>query len=236
MHDFPLYGLAAALAAVLLLNACRSSAVPQPVTGASPTATPAPTEIRERPTATLTQYATRNASPDEGLPSGETEGIRWRDWEPATFALAQTENKPILLDLTAVWCHWCHVMDETSYSDPEVIRLVNELYISIRVDTDQRPDVQARYLMGGWPTTAFLTPDGDIITGGTYIPPERLIPLLRQASEYYAANEKDIAARVAEFRRQRAAARPQPASGIPTDTVQKALHRLAAAYDPTHGG
>jgi uncharacterized protein YyaL (SSP411 family) len=187
--------------------------------------------------ATIATVLTPTASaPDGSLPSSEAEGIHWYDWEPSTFVLAQSENKPVLLDLTAVWCHWCHVMDETSYSDPTVISLVNTLYIPIRVDTDQRPDIQARYLMGGWPTTAFLTPEGDILTGETFIPPEELIPLLQGVSEYYAANKADIAARVAELRQQQATARPQPATGIPTDTLQLALDWLEATYDATYGG
>ncbi len=93
--------------------------------------------------------------------------IRWREWGEEAFAEAKQQDKPILLSLSAVWCHWCHVMDETSYSDPGVISYINEHYIPVRVDNDQRPDINARYNMGGWPTTAFLTPDGELMTGGT---------------------------------------------------------------------
>ena len=98
--------------------------------------------------------------------------IGWREWGDAAFAEAKAADKPILLAISAVWCHWCHVMDETSYSDDEVIRRINADYIPVRVDNDQRPDVNRRYNLGGWPTTAFLTPDGEILNGGTYIPPE----------------------------------------------------------------
>ena len=100
--------------------------------------------------------------------------IGWRDWGEKAFQEAQVADKPILLAISAVWCHWCHVMDETSYSDPEVIRTINERYVPIRVDNDERPDVNRRYNMGGWPTTAFLTPDGEIVHGGTYIPPDAM--------------------------------------------------------------
>src|SRR5213076_2552631 len=93
--------------------------------------------------------------------------IAWRPWGEKAFQEAQVADKPVLLAISAVWCHWCHVMDETSYSDPEVIRLINERYVPIRVDNDERPDVNRRYNMGGWPTTAFLTPDGEIVHGGT---------------------------------------------------------------------
>ncbi|MBM4363087.1 MAG: DUF255 domain-containing protein, partial [Deltaproteobacteria bacterium] len=92
--------------------------------------------------------------------------IRWRPWGSESFAEARAAGKPVVLAISAVWCHWCHVMDETSYSDGEVIRLLNERYVPIRVDNDQRPDVNRRYNLGGWPTTAFLTPDGEVIHGG----------------------------------------------------------------------
>ncbi|MBI2982976.1 MAG: thioredoxin domain-containing protein, partial [Chloroflexi bacterium] len=91
--------------------------------------------------------------------------IHWREWGPDAFRQAKEQDKPILLGISAVWCHWCHVMDETSYSDDEVIRLANERYVPIRVDNDQRPDVNRRYNLGGWPTTAFLSPDGEILHG-----------------------------------------------------------------------
>ena len=82
-----------------------------------------------------------------------------RGAQPA-FERAKSEDKPILLSISAVWCHWCHVMDETSYSDQGVIEAINRNFVPIRVDNDRRPDVNARYNMGGWPTTAFLAPDG----------------------------------------------------------------------------
>ncbi|MHB8631626.1 MAG: DUF255 domain-containing protein, partial [Candidatus Limnocylindria bacterium] len=89
--------------------------------------------------------------------------IAWRSWGDDAFSEARSADKPVLLAISAVWCHWCHVMDETSYSDETVIRGINERYIPIRVDNDERPDVNRRYNMGGWPTTAFLTPDGEIL-------------------------------------------------------------------------
>src|SRR5579864_8730425 len=95
--------------------------------------------------------------------------IAWRPWGTQAFAQAKAAEKPILLSLSAVWCHWCHVMDETSYSDPEVIATLNEGFIPVRVDADQRPDVNARYNAGGWPTTAFLTHEGDILNAQTYL-------------------------------------------------------------------
>ena len=106
--------------------------------------------------------------------------IRWHEWGEAAFATAQRENKPMLLDIGAVWCHWCHVMDRESYDDPEVAQIVNDNFIAVKVDRDERPDIDSRYQaavsaisgQGGWPLTAFLTPDGKPFYGGTYFPPQ----------------------------------------------------------------
>src|SRR5439155_1017445 len=117
--------------------------------------------------------------------------IAWRPWGERAFQEAQGTDKPVLLAISAVWCHWCHVMDETSYSDPEVIKLVNDRYVAVRVDNDQRPDVNRRYNMGGWPTTAFLPPDGEVIHGGTYVPPEAMRPYLDDAAMGGAALRED---------------------------------------------
>jgi uncharacterized protein YyaL (SSP411 family) len=114
------------------------------------------------------------------LRSAMHQPIRWREWGEEAFALAQREKKPILLDIGAVWCHWCHVMDHESYDDPEVARIVNENFIAVKVDRDERPDIDSRYQaavsaisgQGGWPLTAFLTPDGKPFYGGTYFPPD----------------------------------------------------------------
>jgi uncharacterized protein YyaL (SSP411 family) len=112
------------------------------------------------------------------LRSARHQPVKWHPWGQAAFALAQVEDKPILLDIGAVWCHWCHVMDRESYEDPEIAALINQHYIAIKVDRDERPDIDARYQaavsaisgQGGWPLTAFLTPDGRPYFGGTYIP------------------------------------------------------------------
>ena len=112
------------------------------------------------------------------LRSARHQPVRWHPWGEAAFARAQAEDKPILLDIGAVWCHWCHVMDRESYEDAEIAALINELFVAVKVDRDERPDVDARYQaavsaisgQGGWPLTAFLTPDGRPYFGGTYIP------------------------------------------------------------------
>jgi uncharacterized protein YyaL (SSP411 family) len=113
------------------------------------------------------------------LRSAMHQPIQWHEWGEEAFASAQRENKPMLLDIGAVWCHWCHVMDRESYDDPEVAAIVNEHFIAMKVDRDERPDIDSRYQaavsavsgQGGWPLTAFLTPDGKPFYGGTYFPP-----------------------------------------------------------------
>jgi len=105
--------------------------------------------------------------------------IQWHEFGEEAFAAARAADKPVLLDIGAVWCHWCHVMDRESYDDAEVAAIVNEHYIAVKVDRDERPDIDSRYQVavasltgqGGWPLTAFLTPDGKPFYGGTYFPP-----------------------------------------------------------------
>ena len=87
--------------------------------------------------------------------------ILWREWSEEAFEAARSEDKHVLLTLGATWCHWCHVMDETSYSDERVIELVNSRFIPVRVDVDQRPDISLRYNQGGFPSVAFLNGRGE---------------------------------------------------------------------------
>ncbi len=114
------------------------------------------------------------------LRSAMHQPIQWHEWGPEAFATAQRVNKPMLLDIGAVWCHWCHVMDRESYDDPAIAAIVNENFVAVKVDRDERPDIDSRYQaavqavsgQGGWPLTAFLTPDGKPFYGGTYFPPQ----------------------------------------------------------------
>ncbi|MGC2108744.1 MAG: thioredoxin domain-containing protein [Candidatus Korobacteraceae bacterium] len=113
------------------------------------------------------------------LRSAMHQPIRWHEWGEEAFATAQREDKPILLDIGAVWCHWCHVMDRESYENAEAAEIINRNFIAVKVDRDERPDVDSRYQLavsaisgtGGWPLTVFLTPDGRPFYGGTYFPP-----------------------------------------------------------------
>ena len=114
------------------------------------------------------------------LRSAMHQPVNWMEWGDEAFALAEKEDKPILLDIGAVWCHWCHVMDRESYENAETAKLINEHFVAVKVDRDERPDVDTRYQaavssisgQGGWPLTAFLTPDGKPYFGGTYFPPD----------------------------------------------------------------
>jgi uncharacterized protein YyaL (SSP411 family) len=112
------------------------------------------------------------------LRSAMHQPVEWHEWGADAFARAAGEDKPILLDIGAVWCHWCHVMDRESYEDPQLAAVINEYFIAVKVDRDERPDVDTRYQaavaaisgQNGWPLTAVLTPDGKPFFGGTYFP------------------------------------------------------------------
>jgi uncharacterized protein YyaL (SSP411 family) len=112
------------------------------------------------------------------LRSARHQPVEWHPWGEEAFAHAQAQDKPILLDIGAVWCHWCHVMDRESYENAELAAILNQHFVAIKVDRDERPDVDARYQaavsaisgQGGWPLTAFLTPQGQPYFGGTYFP------------------------------------------------------------------
>jgi uncharacterized protein YyaL (SSP411 family) len=162
--------------------------------------------------------------------------IGWRPWGEKAFQEAQVADKPVLLAISAVWCHWCHVMDETSYSDAEVIRLINERYVPIRVDNDERPDVNRRYNMGGWPTTAFLTPDGEIVHGGTYIPPDAMRSSLAQVADLWTSQRSELAQRVAELHEKENEARAPKPGDLTFEIVDQVGSLIRGQYDPQFGG
>jgi uncharacterized protein YyaL (SSP411 family) len=114
------------------------------------------------------------------LRSAAHQPIDWYEWGAAAFERAKLDDKPMLLDIGAVWCHWCHVIDRESYENPEIAKIISENFIAVKVDRDERPDVDSRYQsaissisgQGGWPLTGFLLPDGRPFFGGTYFPPD----------------------------------------------------------------
>jgi uncharacterized protein YyaL (SSP411 family) len=162
--------------------------------------------------------------------------INWHPWSESAFEEAKQTGRPILLSISAVWCHWCHVMDETTYSHPGVIDLINREYVPIRVDNDVRPDINQRYNMGGWPSTAFLTSSGDILTGATYLPPDQLADALTRIASYYRTNQTEIATRVLESRKRTASGVARSAASLDDTAGDVVLDAVKAAYDPEYGG
>ena len=151
--------------------------------------------------------------PPDSLPS--TDSIAWLDWGADTFARSVAEQKPILLFIGTAWCRWTAEMDRFSYRDARVVQLVADRFLPVRVDAERRPDVSARYTLDGWPTTAFLTPDGDLLGGGTYLDADALTAVLADVAEAFADRRADIDARAA-------AARPAAAPDGKADPDERA--------------
>ena len=169
----------------------------------------------------------------------ETSAPAWSGWGAKSFERAQAEDKLILLDLTAVWCHACHVMDETTYVDPAVVTLLNAEFIPVRVDTDQRPDIAARYEHGGWPTTSVLLPSGEILFQANALTPDAMLEVLRTSDAFYRDNKRDMAERVARIwerveSTQRASR--QPRIRIYPEMLAHILEMMKQQYDPVSGG
>ena len=168
----------------------------------------------------------------------ETEGIHWLRWDNRAFEIAQQEDKPVLLSITAVWCYWCQVMDETTYTDPDVVKYVVENFVPIQVDNDHRPDVNARYNVGGWPTTAFLTPHGGYMAGATYLPPDQLLAMLTEVKRAYDEDKAGLYDQAAQLHRQRQDYLGRVSSGgeLTHRLVDQVARRMAGAYDARNGG
>src|SRR6476646_4218878 len=123
--------------------------------------------------------------------------IDWQPWNSNAFAQAARERKPVLLSIAATWCAACHEMDRTTYADPEVAAIVRERFVPVRVEADRRPDINDRYNLGGWPTTVFLTPDGGVITGGTFVPAPTMPGVLARVAAEFDRLAADGAERLA---------------------------------------
>ncbi len=162
------------------------------------------------------------------------EEIHWFEWKPESFRLAQILDRPILLDLTAVWCDSCRLMEKDSYTDLDVVRLANELFVPIRVNVDRRPDINDRYNFGGFPTTAVLTSDGETISGGTFIPAEELKTWLLSQSEYFRVQKDEIRRRLASFTPEDS---NQPSEGALSQAIVDDLQQtLIENFDRVYGG
>ena len=203
----------------------------------------------------MTQQGPSNAlaaASSSYLRSAAHQPVQWRPWGDAAFEAARREDKPILLDIGAVWCHWCHVMDRESYENEELARIINEHYVAVKVDRDERPDIDARYQVavsaltgqGGWPLTAFLTPDGKPFYGGTYFPPDDrygrpgMKRMLESIAHNYRAHKDEIlnsAQRIAEALggiEQFRTGGPKAGASI----AQSIIESIARMLDPQHGG
>lgn len=154
--------------------------------------------------------------------------VAWLPWGAAAFARARQEHKPVLLSITATWCQSCHEMERTTYSDPSVATFINKRFVPVRVDVDDRPDVSERYSLGGWPTTAFLTPGGAVLGGGTFVPLERMLAVLGRVAEAFAGRaEGEIDDITREF--------PPQTSAHPL-SVAELTASVFASFDEAHGG
>src|SRR5918994_3830915 len=178
--------------------------------------------------------------------------VHWMAWGPEAFARAKAEGKAILLSVGYAACHWCHVMEHESFEDDETAALMNERFVSVKVDREERPDVDGLYMeavvsmtgQGGWPMTVFLTPEGKPFFGGTYFPPEPRfgMPSFQQVllavSEAYATR-RDQLEQVAEqlVGAIREASERSPSSEpLTTELLTRAVSSLHAQFDPVRGG
>ncbi|MBD0291060.1 MAG: thioredoxin domain-containing protein, partial [Thermoleophilia bacterium] len=178
--------------------------------------------------------------------------VDWYPWGDEAFARARAEDKPILLSVGYAACHWCHVMEHESFEDEETARLMNEHFVSVKVDREERPDVDGLYMEavvaltqhGGWPMTVFLTPDGRPFWGGTYFPPEPRfgMPSFRQVltsiAEVYRTRRGELDRQAAALTDALRKASEQPPSAEPLTTglLSGALATLRSQFDHVNGG
>jgi uncharacterized protein YyaL (SSP411 family) len=186
------------------------------------------------------------------LRSAAEQPIEWFPWGSEPFELAKRTHRPVLLDIGAAWCHWCHVMDEGTYADAEVGRLLGQHFVAVKVDRDENPEVDRRYQRqvgiltgeGGWPLTAFLTPEGEVFLGGTYFPPEDGLGrpgfrhVLKEVARLWEHEPDKIRGNLGAI--QAALARTseptRPSSVSRSSFLQQVRSRIWQSYDPVHGG
>jgi len=176
--------------------------------------------------------------PRQGIGSPGQATVAWLPWGKEAFARAQAEDKPVLLSIGAVWCHWCHYMDQNSYTDPKLADFINRNFIAIRVDTEHQPHINVRYNVGGWPTTAFLTAHGGLIGGATYLPADQLLAMLMDARRAYGEHKASLYDQALQSQRQRQerADRVSGDAELSAGLVDRIARRVAGTYDVRHGG
>ena len=180
--------------------------------------------------------------------------VDWYPWGREALGRAKAENKPILLSIGYSACHWCHVMAHESFEDERVAALMNDLFVNIKVDREERPDLDQIYQMahamltqrsGGWPLTMFLTPDQAPFFGGTYFPKDSrygltgFADLLPRVAAAYREQGSAIAEQNERLKAALALTNPDPAderAALPADAPDRAYTALARAFDSTHGG
>jgi len=118
--------------------------------------------------------------------------IAWQDWSSESFQKARDEGKLVLVNITSTWCATCRFMEDDTYEDKACIELINKLFIPIKVDSDKRPDINVRYNMGRLPTTLFLSPDGMLIWGQSYVAKEEFVGLLKQMDVRFKSQREKI--------------------------------------------
>lgn len=160
--------------------------------------------------------------------------LDWHQWGREAFAQAEAESKPVLLTVGAAWSLGCAEMLRTTYQDGVVRELVQRHFIPVWVDADDRPDINDRYSLGGWPTTAFLTPDGQLLGGQTFTEPTRMAALLRQVASAYAIRRTEFSEGAETHSPSTEAPRPAPTIDPSLDGWLAA--HLQDAFDPVHGG
>ncbi len=163
--------------------------------------------------------------------SAERTKIEWREWGDAAFEEAKEADKPILLSLSARWCSWCHEMDETTYAVPTLAANVNDSFVPVRADIDRHPRVRERYNMGGFPTTVFLTPEGEHLTGATFLDANTMRQVVGQVRDLWEHQGRDAAQVPRTVRDQ------NPPAGEVTDEIERLMvGQIEDQFDSTNGG
>ena len=178
--------------------------------------------------------------------------VHWQFWGEEAFELAKKFDRPVLIDVGAIWCHWCHVMDEQTYGNPEIAKFINEHFIPIKVDSDARPDINDRLQVivralvghGGWPLTVFMTPDGHVFFGGgTFLPEDSygrpgFKTLLPRIVEVYGKEKEKLTANAREIYQaiESNVTNSAQKGSLSIDLVKLVEDRMIKDIDPIHGG
>ncbi|MEE2637087.1 MAG: DUF255 domain-containing protein [Acidobacteriota bacterium] len=165
----------------------------------------------------------------------QTDLIEWGDWGAEVFARATEHQKPVLLFLGPAWCRWSAHMRRVGFADPRVTALVQQHFIPVLVDADHRPDISDRYTLDGWPTTAFLTPSGELLGGSPYLEPDTLVDVLENVARAFETRRAEIDERVTRLRRS-GPHPPRRAVGLDAGARDWFRTQLLERVDPEWGG